>query len=213
MLRQHLSEVRSILCIGCHADDIEIGCGGTLLKLLAANPELHITWVVLSAAGPRRAEAIASAERFLTGVKNQEIIVGEFRDTLFPFDGEAIKSFFARLGSETKPDLIFTHRREDLHQDHRTAAEFTWCSFRNHLILEYEIPKYEGDLGHPNVFMTLNEDIATRKIENLWAAFPTQQTKPWFSRETFWALLRIRGLECQASTHLAEGFHCRKMVF
>lgn len=213
MLTQRLSEVRSILCIGCHADDIEIGCGGTLLKLLAANPDLHITWVVLSAAGERRAEAIASAERFLAEAKNKEIIVGDFRDTLFPFDGEAIKAFFARLGSELKPELIFTHRREDLHQDHRIAAEFTWCSFRNHLIFEYEIPKYEGDLGHPNVFVTLDESIAVQKIENLWAAFPTQQSKPWFARETFWSLLRIRGLECQSATHLAEGFHCRKMVF
>jgi LmbE family N-acetylglucosaminyl deacetylase len=213
MLMQHLSGVRSILCLGCHADDIEIGCGGTLLKLLAANPDLHITWVVLSAADSRRAEAIASAEGFLSEARNKEIVVGEFRDTLFPFDGEAIKAFFARLAGKVQPDLIFTHRREDLHQDHRTAAEFTWCSFRNHWIWEYEIPKYEGDLGHPNTFVSLDVAVAEQKIENLWAAFPTQQTKPWFSRETFWALLRIRGLECQSPTHLAEGFHCRKTLF
>ena len=213
MLTQRLADVRSILCLGCHADDIEIGCGGALLKMLAANPELRVTWVVLSAEGSRRDEAIASAERFLAGAKHKEIIVEGFRDTLFPFDGETIKAFFARLSAGLRPDLIFTHRREDLHQDHRTVAEFTWCAFRNHWILEYEIPKYEGDLGHPNLFFTLEESLAARKIENLWTAFPTQRQKPWFSRDTFWSLLRIRGLECQSPTRLAEGFYCRKMVF
>ena len=212
MMSLRFDNLKSVLCIGCHADDIEIGCGGTLLRLVRENPGLSVHWVVLGATGERVAEAKRSAAQFLDGAGASEVVVHGFRDTLFPFDAEAIKNTFAELGRRLRPDVVFTHRREDAHQDHRVAAEFTWCTFRDHLILEYEIPKYEGDLGHPNVYVALDDTTAKRKVALTMEGFPTQRDKPWFQAETFTSLMRIRGIECKAASGFAEGFHCRKAV-
>lgn len=210
MIRLAPENLNTLLCIGCHADDIEIGCGGALLRLLREHPRARVCWVVLSADGEREAEAKRSAARFLDGAASSEIIVQRFRDTLFPCDYQAIKAFYRELSGRVQPDAVFTHRLEDAHQDHRVAAELTWQAFRDHLILEYEIPKYEGDLGRPNVYVPLDEATARRKISLTVEAFPTQHDKPWFRAENFEALLRLRGLECKAE--FAEAFHCRKMT-
>jgi LmbE family N-acetylglucosaminyl deacetylase len=212
MIQARLDQVRRILCLGAHADDIEIGCGGTLLDVLARREGVEVDWVVLSAQGRRAEEAVASAERFLAGAGRRRIVVKDFRDTFFPFVGAQIKEVFQDLCREVSPDLIFTHRREDMHQDHRLVAELTWCAFRDHLILEYDVPKYEGDLGSPNVFVPLAEVVCRRKVESLVEGFPSQADKPWFSADTFWSLLRIRGVECNSPTRLAEGLYCRKLT-
>ena len=203
--------LRTILCLGAHADDIEIGCGGTLLKLLAERPGVAVHWIVFSASQQRAAEAAASATAFLRNAETREIKILAFRDSFFPHTWLEIKEQFAELARRVSPELIFTHRREDAHQDHRTLAELTWCAFRDHAILEYEIPKYEGDLGAPNVYVQLDAEIAQRKLTTLVDSFPTQHEKPWFSRETFESLLRLRGLECNAPSKMAEAFHCRKL--
>ena len=205
--------IKTVLCIGAHADDIEIGCGGTMLKLAEQYEGVEVRWVVLSGNSTRAAEARDASERFLSGVRCRQVDVQGFRDTCFPYsDAEALKDYFRQLSGDCKPDLIFTHRQDDAHQDHRLVAELTWQHFRNHLILEYEIPKYEGDLGRPNVFVPLTAEISDKKVESIMAAFPSQHEKPWFSPETFRALLRIRGVECQSQTGLAESFYCRKVV-
>jgi LmbE family N-acetylglucosaminyl deacetylase len=157
-------------------------------------------------------EATASAEAFLQDAGTKHVKILSFRDSFFPYAGLEIKEFFRGIETTIKPDLIFTHRREDLHQDHRTLAELTWNTYRNHQILEYEIPKYEGDLGAPNLFVSLDGAHAERKVQTLLDAFASQHEKPWFSRETFYALMRLRGLECASPSKLAEGFYCRKMV-
>jgi len=211
MLPLQLDQLESVLCLGAHADDIEIGCGGTLLELLRLRPGIAVHWVVFSATGQRADEARRSAELFLQGAGQTRIELREFRDTCFPFQGAEIKDFFEEIKKSVNPGLVFTHRREDLHQDHRLLAELTWCGFRNHLILEYEIPKYEGDLGTPNCFVPLSEDVCRRKVEALLTAFPSQRTKPWFTDDTFRALLRIRGLECNSPTRHAEAFTGRKL--
>jgi LmbE family N-acetylglucosaminyl deacetylase len=211
-MRVRFDDVRTILCLGAHADDIEIGCGGTLLRLLSEHRDVRVVWVVLGAAGTRADEARQSAELFLQDAAESRVVVKGFRDTFFPYEGGRIKEFFGELQGQIDPDLIFSHRREDLHQDHRLVAELTWNTFRRHLILEYEIPKYEGDLGAPNVFAPLSEQVAQRKIALLLQAFPTQQTKPWFRADIFWALLRLRGLEAASPTGLAEGLYGRKLT-
>jgi LmbE family N-acetylglucosaminyl deacetylase len=203
---------RRVLCLGSHSDDIEIGCGGTMLTLLNRFPNLEFSWIVFSSGHERAEEARKSAALFLKGAKRSRIVVKDFRDRFFPFIGAEIKEFFDQLGREFSPDLIFTHYRHDLHQDHRTICELTWNAFRNHLILEYEIPKYDGDLGAPNVFVPLDRGVCERKIKHITAAFQSQRTKPWFTRETFLALLRLRGIECGATSGLAEAFHGRKIV-
>lgn len=205
--------LRTILCLGAHSDDIEIGCGGTLLTLLAQQPSLEVHWVVFSATGDRATEAKSSADALLKSAAKKNITLHQFRDTCFPFAGLELKESFIRLQREVQPDLIFTHRREDLHQDHRLIAELTWNAFRNHTILEYEIPKYEGDLGAPNFFVPLAENSARQKIDHLLAHFPTQREKPWFTAGTFEALLRLRAVECNAKSGFAEAFHGRKIVW
>jgi LmbE family N-acetylglucosaminyl deacetylase len=200
-----------VLCLGSHSDDIEIGCGGTLLRLLSVNNNLEVVWVVFSSSRERQREAHNSAELFLERAKQKEIIVNDFRDGFFPFDGARIKDFFEGL-KRVSPDLIFTHSRKDAHQDHRLIAELTWNTFRNHLILEYEIPKYDGDLGQPNFFVPLEQEIYEKKIRYIMEAFETQRTKRWFERETFLALMRLRGMECAAPSSYAEAFYCRKLV-
>jgi len=212
MLNMRLDRVRTILCLGAHADDIEIGCGGTMLRLLAERPEVDVYWVVLGARNERADEAARGGELFLRGARNQKIIIKGFRDSFFPYEGGPIKAFFQELGRDVAPDLIFTHRREDMHQDHRLTAELTWNAFRDDLILEYEIPKYEGDLGAPNVFVPLEESTCRRKVESIVEAYASQRSKPWFSKDVFWSLLRIRGMECNSPTRFAEGLYCRKMT-
>jgi LmbE family N-acetylglucosaminyl deacetylase len=201
-----------VLCLGAHSDDIEIGAGGTLMTLLAQRPELEVYWIVFSAGDQRGSEARASAEKLLQQVTKKNIALHNFRDTCFPFVGLEIKERFLQLQREVQPDLIFTHRREDMHQDHRLIAELTWNAFRNHLILEYEIPKYEGDLGAPNFFVPLAESVARQKIEHLLTNFPTQREKQWFNAGTFEGLMRLRAIECNANEGFAEAFHCRKAV-
>lgn len=199
-----------VLCLGAHADDIEIGCGGTILTLLDQERDVHVDWVVFSAAGERKGEAEAAAKRFLSGAASSSIDIHGFRDGFFPWEGAAIKESFEELKSR-KPDLVFTHRRDDRHQDHRTVSDLTWNTFRRHLILEYEIPKYDGDLGQPNVFVGLTEETMSRKTSFLMESFPTQGEKPWFSEETFRSLARLRGIESPGDLALAEGFWGRKL--
>jgi LmbE family N-acetylglucosaminyl deacetylase len=200
-----------ILCVGAHADDIEIGCGGTLLRLLSERRGCSVLWVVLSSDAVREREARASAEAFLTGVKASEVVVRDFRESYFPAAGSEIKDFFETLKRREAPDLVFTHRQADRHQDHRTVAELTWNTFRDHLILEYEIPKYEGDLGHPNVFVPLSEGVARQKIDLLLRHFASQRTRRWFQGSTFEAVLRLRAIECNAPEGYAEGLYGHKI--
>jgi LmbE family N-acetylglucosaminyl deacetylase len=205
--------IRQVLCLGAHSDDIEIGCGGTLLKLIAAIPTLTIYWVVLGANGQRQQEALKSAYSLLDGVDKKLVIIKGFRDGFFPYVGAEIKECFEQLKAEVTPDLILTHYRDDRHQDHRIVSDLTWNTFRNHLIWEYEIPKYDGDLGSPNVFVHLNEAVCHKKIGHLMQHFATQLNKGWFTEDTFLSLLRIRGIESNAPERYAEAFYCRKMVF
>ena len=201
-----------VLALGAHADDIEIGCGGTILRLVAEHPDLAVDWVVLSGAGERAAEAADSAAAFLDGAAETRVRVERFRDGFFPYLGGAVKEFFEQLKPRVAPDLVLTHRLEDRHQDHRLVAELTWNTFRDHLILEYEVPKYEGDLGHPDLYVALEPRHCERKVELLRKCFPSQAGHAWFSDDTFWALLRLRGLEANAPGRFAEAFHARKLV-
>lgn len=182
-----------------------------MLELLAQRPGIDVHWVVLGAEGVRRGEAEASATAFLRDAGSSRILIEGFRDSFFPFVGTEIKQRLHELAEGVSPDLILTHRRADLHQDHRLVAELTWCAFRDHLILEYEIPKYDGDLGQPNLFVPLSRAACEGKVERIAAGFPSQRDKPWFSDDTFWSLLRIRGVECHSPTRFAEGFHCHKL--
>lgn len=212
MFKPKLTDLKAILCLGCHADDIEIGCGGTLLALLRDHPGLRVHWVVLSSAGERLEEARRSAASFLGDAAGHKIVIKTFRDRYFPYESLEIKDFIHSLSSECKFDMVFTHRLEDRHQDHRLVAELTWNAFRDHWILEYEIPKFEGDLGHPNLYVPLEQELCETKIDLTYSGFPSQQAKPWFSGETFRAMLRLRGLECNSPSGYAEAFHCRKMT-
>jgi LmbE family N-acetylglucosaminyl deacetylase len=201
-----------ILCLGAHSDDIEIGCGGALLTLIEANPAVEVQWVVFGARGERETEARQSAALMLTGAKQAHVEVLGFADAYLPYEGATIKRQFETIKSQFAPDLIFTHRGNDRHQDHRLISELTWNTYRDHLILEYEIPKYDGDLGNPNVFVPLGESVRARKISVLMEVFCTQRDKRWFSPETFDGLMRIRGIECASPTGYAEGFHARKLT-
>jgi len=200
-----------VLCLGAHSDDIEIGCGGTILRLLEIQPEARVDWVVFSSSAPRRREALNSAGLFLKRAKSKRIIVRSYRDGFFPYLGAKIKDEFERIKRRINPGLVFTHYRHDLHQDHRLLNELTWNTFRNHLILEYEIPKYDGDLGSPNVFSSLDESTCRKKAAFLQQAFRTQASKPWFSDDTFLALTRLRGVEASSPTGFAEAFYARKI--
>ena len=200
-----------ILCLGAHSDDIEIGCGGTILQLIESQPSTRIDWVVLSSSTPRRREALRSAGLFLKGTKSRSIAVRSFRDGFFPYMGAKIKEEFERLERRINPSLVFTHYRHDLHQDHRLLNELTWNTFRDHLILEYEIPKYDGDLGSPNVFSPLKASTCRKKAALLQQAFRTQASKQWFSNDTFLALMRLRGVEANSPTGFAEAFYARKV--
>ncbi len=203
--------LRRVLAIGCHGDDIEIGCGGTLLTLTREIPELAIDWLVLAAPGERGAEARASAEVFLAGAGASRVEVYGLRDGFLPYLGAEVKELFEGLKGWADPQVIFTHTRDDLHQDHRLACELTWNTFRDHLILEYEIPKVDGDLGRPNLFVPLTAAVAEEKVALLEHHFASQAEKHWFDRETFMGLMRLRGLEAVAPERFAEAFSCRKL--
>lgn len=201
-----------VLCLGAHSDDIEIGCGGTILKLIAEYPRAAVHWVVFGAAGQRTQEAAASAKDFLRSAETKQVVIKDFKDGFFPYNGALIKEYFEQLKQEISPDIIFTHTRHDLHQDHRLICELTWNTFRDHLILEYEIPKYDGDLGAPNFFVHLDVETCERKVNYLMEHFQTQQNKDWFTGDTFFALLRLRGMESRSPSKFAEGFYSRKAV-
>lgn len=200
----------SVLCIGAHSDDIEIGAGGTILGLIASGVRVDAHWCVLSAPGDRAAEAEASAQAFLAGATNTKVELAQFRDSFFPYEGRAIKEWIGGLRERINPDVIFTHRQGDAHQDHRELCQLTSNAFRDHLILEYEIPKWDGDLDRPNMYMPLVGDILKRKIDLLMAHFGTQRSKDWFDPEMFRGLARLRGMECRSVSRYAEAFVIRK---
>ena len=201
-----------LLAIGAHSDDIEIGCGGTVLKLIEQEALSEVCWVVLTGSTTRAEEARRSADALLGDVPGKRVILKDFRDGYFPYDGAGIKEFFEELKAELSPDVILTHHRSDLHQDHRVTCELTWNTFRDHLILEYEIPKYDGDTGMPNVFVPLDERLCRSKIDHLMTHFGSQSCKRWFKEDLFSGLLRLRGMECNSPTSYAEAFYCRKAM-
>ena len=200
-----------VLCLGAHSDDIEIGCGGTLLQLKKTQPNLRFHWVVCSASGVRGQEAKKGAELFAAGCDKQ-IVLKDYRDGFLPYDGRAVKELFEMLKTQVNPDLIFSHWQGDAHQDHRLLSELTWNTFRNHLVLEYEIPKYDGDMGRPNLFVPLEAPLCEQKVDYLLESFESQRAKPWFDRQTFLGRMRIRGLESNSPSGYAEAFHTRKVV-
>ncbi len=200
-----------ILCLGAHCDDIDIGCGATLLEL-TRRQKVSVTWVIFSSSPTRALEATQAANAFLERATNTEIIIKDFRDGFLPYAGGQVKDEFERLKIVCQPDIILTHSRHDLHQDHRLVCELTWNTFRDHLILEYEVPKYDADLGTPNVFVPISEESARAKIRHLLDSYPSQANRRWFTEDLFEALLRIRGMECNSPTGLAEAFHGRKVV-
>lgn len=201
-----------MLCLGAHSDDIEIGCGGTVLWLLSEYGSVDVYWVVFGASGKRNGEAAASANKFLVDADKKKIIIKNFKESFFPYNGAEIKNLFEKLKMRISPDIIFTHHAHDLHQDHRLISELTWNTYRDHLILEYEVIKYDGDLGRPNFFVHLSDETCRRKIEFLMESFKTQANKDWFTPDTFLSILRIRGVESRAPEKYAEGFYCRKLV-
>jgi LmbE family N-acetylglucosaminyl deacetylase len=201
-----------ILCIGAHPDDIEIGCGGSILRIIEEIPKTEFYWVVFSGVGERCNEARKSFLCFLENVKSKKIDIHEFRESYFPFVGADIKDEFERLKNQFSPDVIFTHRRDDAHQDHSLISRLTWNTYRNHLVFEYEIPKFDGDLATPNLYIQLDELQVKRKIDLLFRNYETQKSKYWFTEETFRSILRIRGVESNSLSGHAEGFHCRKVV-
>ena len=211
LLPRKESGTLSVLCLGAHSDDIEIGCGGTILSLQKSEPRPSFHWVVFSAAGIRGKEARNSAKLFL-GQSNSNSAFKEYRDGFLPYCGAEVKDYFEELKATIDPDVIFTHWRGDAHQDHRLICELTWNTFRNHLILEYEIPKYDGDMGQPNVFVPLAAEYCERKITYLMSAFQSQRSKRWFEERTFQAILRLRGMECNAESGYAEAFYGSKIV-
>lgn len=211
-LRLDTRETLHVLCLGAHCDDIEIGCGGTILRLARDLETVSVEWIVFSSTPQREEEARASAALFLDRVAESRIEVRRFRDGFFPYIGMEIKEYFETLKDKYNPDLIFTHYRDDRHQDHRVISDLTWNTFRHHLILEYEIPKYDGDSGNPNLFVPLDEDVCLRKARDLVASYPSQTSKRWFTTDAFLSIMRLRGIESNALTKYAEAFYCRKAV-
>lgn len=201
----------SVLCLGAHSDDIEIGAGATLLSWLDQGIRLDVHWCVLSGAGDRDEEAKASASNFLAEAASRKIEVMSFRDGFFPEQGEQIKVWFEALKQRVNPDVILTHRGDDAHQDHRQVSRLAWNTFRDHFILEYEIPKWDGDMARPNLYMPVSEAAIRRKVELLMTHFSSQRSKQWFDAETFLGLARLRGMECRAQERYAEAFIARKI--
>jgi LmbE family N-acetylglucosaminyl deacetylase len=209
----HNTSKPCVLCLGAHPDDIEIGCGGTILKLIKELPRAQFYWVVFSGNQIRKKEAMQSANSFLKQVESKQIAIQDFRESYFPFIGAAIKDYFERLKSELSPNLILTHTMHDAHQDHQLISNLTWNTFRDHFIMEYEIPKYDGDLLTPNVYVHLEENFVQTKVKYICNLFQSQSGKQWFSEKNFRSILRIRGLESNSPSKYAEAFHCRKMIF
>lgn len=207
---EKLDENALVLCIGAHCDDIEIGCGGTLLRIAHEYPRARFHWAVFSGSEARQAET-REAAKMLLGIDRVKVDFLGFRESHLPSQYESVKAAMEKVRAAGEPSLVLTHRIEDRHQDHRTLAELTWNTFRRHLVLEYEIPKYEGDLGHPNVFFPLSAADLDAKVQMLMTAFPSQRARAWFTPETFRALARIRGIECASQTGFAEAFHARKI--
>lgn len=201
-----------VLCLGAHSDDIEIGCGGTIAHILQKYPGTSVDWVVFAASPEREREARASAADFLRDAAKANVIVRNFRESFFPYVAAEIKEAFEELKRLQPPDLIFSHRRTDVHQDHRLIADLTWNTFRNHMVLEYEIAKYEGDLGTPNVFVPLSRSQADQKVERLLRNFQSQHGRSWFKPDTFHGLMSLRAIECNAPEGRAEAFYARKLV-
>jgi LmbE family N-acetylglucosaminyl deacetylase len=204
--------IRQVLALGAHSDDLEIGCGGTILALAAGAPDVHIHWVVFAGHGDRGAEARASADELIAGVTST-VELHDFRDGFLPYEGGRVKDAFEDLKGRVSPDLVLTHTGDDLHQDHRLVNELTWNTFRDHLILEYEIPKWDGDLGRPNTYVPLSADVVERKLAHLERHFGSQRGKDWFDPDVFRSVLRLRGMESRAPEGHAEGFHARKLAF
>jgi LmbE family N-acetylglucosaminyl deacetylase len=202
-----------ILLLGAHSDDIEIGCGGTILRLIKEVPNAQFRWIVFSAKEQRSQEALQSAKSFLNIVGLKRINIQEFKESYFPFTAAKIKDYFEKLKNEYSPDLVFTHYSNDAHQDHELISKLTWNTFRNNLILEYEIPKYDGDLVTPNFYVYLHESFVQKKIDLIWNNFQTQKEKKWFSKDTFKSIMRIRGLESNSPSSYAEAFHCKKICY
>jgi LmbE family N-acetylglucosaminyl deacetylase len=200
-----------ILCLGAHSDDIEIGCGGTLLRLLVEHPGSVCHWSVFSGSAVRVAEGRRSADDFLSRAAEKTIQFFDFRDSFFPTDLVAIKEAFERLKA-FHPNIIFTHHRDDRHQDHRIVSDLTYNTFRNHLVVEYEILKYDNDLGQPNLFAALPQEIGARKVSTILAHFQSQHARPWFTAETFYALMRVRGVHARSESGFAEAFYCRRLT-
>jgi len=209
----NLRGLKRVLCLGAHSDDIEIGCGGTVLRLLETADDIEVYWMVLSSNAARAKEAQQSARAFLRRARTSTIVVKSFRDGFLPYIGAPVKECFEELKRAFSPDVIFTPSRHDLHQDHRFVCELTWNTFRNHLILEYEIPKYDADLGSPNFFVPLSDSVCRRKVQRLMRHFGTQRDKQWFSEDLFRGLMRLRGVEAASPTSYAEAFYCRKILF
>lgn len=209
-LRLDFGDAPTILCLGAHSDDIEIGAGGTILSLAAQYPDATIHWVVFSGVGERGEEARASAGFFTAGFANRDIRILEYRDGFFPGEFTGLKETFQSIRGACDPDLVFTHYREDLHQDHRMVSDLTWQTFRDHLILEYEIPKYDGDVGRPNLYFPLTATVCEKKLSGIGQFFGSQRGKRWFNRDTFVSLARMRGVECASAFGTAEAFYSRK---
>jgi LmbE family N-acetylglucosaminyl deacetylase len=207
-----VSKPLRLVCIGAHSDDLEIGCGGTLMSWLESTRPIHVTWVVLTSQGERAREARRSAKALLRSAAHVDIALGDFRDGHLPTQYEAVKGFLESVKERAPADIVLTHRLEDRHQDHRLVGELTWNTWRDQIILEYEIMKYEGDLGQPNVFVPLSTRTMRRKSAHLMRHFGSQRSKSWFSDDNFVALARLRGLECRAQSGHAEAFHARKLV-
>ena len=212
MIATRLDGMKRVLCIGAHSDDIEIGCGGTILRLLDGPDAIEVYWLVLSANAVRAREAQRSARAFLGRARKRTIVVKTFRDGFLPYLGPPVKECFEELKQVFAPDIIFTHCRHDLHQDHRLVCELTWNTFRDHLILEYEVPKYDADLRAPNFFVPLSGAICRKKVKWLMRFFGTQQNRQWFSEDLFLGLMRLRGVEAASPTRFAEAFYCRKLL-
>lgn len=206
------SKLDTALFLGAHCDDIEIGCGATVLRLVEEHPTLRVHWVVLASNPVRAAEARRSADLFLHGVADKTVVIKEFRNGYFPYVGAEIKDYFEQLKKSVQPDIIFSHYGQDLHQDHRVTSELTWNTFRDHMILEYEIPKYDGGMGSPNFFVPVTKFQCERKVDHLVQCFGSESNKHWFTRDTFMGLMRLRGVECAAPDGHAEAYYVRKAV-
>ncbi len=211
-LSKESKEPLNVLCLGAHCDDIEIGCGGAMLELIRTRSLVNIYWQVFTSTPSRKEEAIRGAKRVCSGANSLEIDILDFRDGYLPYEGAAVKEACEETKAKFSPDLIFTHYRSDLHQDHRKVSELTWNTFRDHLIWEYEIPKWDGDLNSPNVFVPLERSVADEKLSILQSVYNSQNNKNWFTDDLFFSILRIRGMECNSASGLAEGFYVRKNI-